>query len=119
MAFMTDRSSRRLALVLAAALSSAPALAQSEDPALHLAQPTRARLLLDTNNPRQIWGAVMKAVGPYDKAQKCWTLATGGRRFCMRPSRVLLSATGKPMIVSPRTPRMPASFATSATTSSK
>ncbi len=88
MAFMTDRSSRRLALVLAAALSSAPALAQSEDPALHLAQPTRARLLLDTTNPRQIWGAVMKAVGPYDKAQKCWTLATGGRRFCMRPAKL-------------------------------
>ncbi len=92
MAFMTHRSGRRLALVLAMALASASALAQAEDPALRLGQPTRSRLLLDANNPRQVWGAVMKAVGAYDKAQKCWTLATGGRRFCMRPAKLATAA---------------------------
>ena len=38
---------------------------------------------------------------------------------CSASAGVLLSATGNPMIVSPSTPRMPASFAASATTSSK
>ena len=87
MAFMRHRVGRA-ALALAMALASAPALAQSEDPALHLGQPSRTRLLVDADNPRQLWSAVMKTVGAYDKAQKCWTLAAGGRRFCMRPAKL-------------------------------
>jgi len=79
-----------VALVVAMAFTSACALAQAEDPALRLGQPTRLKLMLDTENPQQVWTAVMKAVGSYDKPGKCWTLTAGGRRFCMRPAKMAI-----------------------------
>lgn len=87
MAFITFKTGRRMAFVLAMTFCGADAQAQSEAAAPRLGQPSRIRLTLDADNLRQVWTAVMKTVGPYDKAQKCWTLAAGGRRFCMRPAR--------------------------------
>lgn len=88
MAFLTGISGRCAALVLAMALTGAAAVAQAEDPALRLGQPTRLKLMIDADNPRQLWTAVMKTVGAYDKPQKCWTLEVGERRFCMRPAKL-------------------------------
>jgi hypothetical protein len=91
MPFATRLSRRRAALALALGaamgLTSAAALAQAERPAPRLDQLKKTRLSVDTGKQQQIWAAVMKTLGPFDQKEKCWTLETRGRRFCMQPAK--------------------------------
>jgi hypothetical protein len=83
----TRRAAPSLALAGALMLAGGAALAQVEKPAPRLDQLKKTRLTVDTGKQQQIWAAVMKTVGPYDQKEKCWTLETRGRRFCMQPSK--------------------------------
>ena len=100
MLFPREASTRSAALGLALAgammLAGETALAQAEKPAPRLEQLKKTRVNVDTGKQQQIWAAVMKTVGPYDPRQKCWTLETRGRRFCMQPAKFAMrGANGK------------------------
>jgi hypothetical protein len=81
------RAALACALGAAMGLTSAAALAQAERPAPRLDQLKKTRLSVDTGKQQQIWAAVMKTLGPFDQKEKCWTLETRGRRFCMQPAK--------------------------------
>ena len=76
-----------LALAGAMTLAVGAACAQVEKPAPRLDQLKKTRLNVDTGKQQQIWAAVMKSLGAYDQKEKCWTLETRGRRFCMQPAK--------------------------------
>ena len=83
-----------LALAFGAAmgLTNTTAHAQAERPAPRLDQLKKTKLSVDTGKQQQIWAAVMKTVGAYDQKDKCWTLETRGRRFCMQPAKFAIGS---------------------------
>ena len=77
-----------VALAGVAAFGVTTAVGQDEVQLPRLSQPKKFTLQVDARNAKQLWGAVMNTVGPYDKKEKCWTLTARGNRFCMRPAKL-------------------------------